>query len=500
MLTRALISVFDKTGVLELAQFLVSKNVEILSTGGTFKYLKENGVPVIEVSDVTGFEEILDGRVKTLHPIIHSGILAVRDDKKHMDTLERLGIKTIDMVVVNLYPFFEKVKEDLTFEEKVEFIDIGGPTMLRAASKNFQDVIVLSDVNDYSNIIEQLKNSGEVDYATKKKLAGKVFNLMAAYDAAISNFLLDEEYPEYLAVSYRKSMDLRYGENPHQSAAYYTSTVENGSMKDFQQLNGKELSYNNLKDMDIALKVVAEFDEIACCALKHNTPCGAAIAETVYEAYMKTFECDETSIFGGIVAFNRKVDKKTAEEMVKIFLEIVTAPEFDEDALEVLRTKKNLRVIKTTVKPQCKHELVKVDGGILVQSYDNKLIDEMKVVTEKATDAAMEKDMIFGMKVCKYVKSNAIVIVKDGQAIGIGGGQVNRIWPTIHALKMAAGRGVVLASDAFFPFSDVVEEAAKAGIKGIIQPGGSMRDQDSIDECNRNGIAMVFTGIRHFKH
>lgn len=500
MLTRALISVFDKTGVLELAQFLVSKNVEILSTGGTFKYLKENGVPVIEVSDVTGFEEILDGRVKTLHPIIHSGILAVRDDKKHMDTLDRLGIKTIDMVVVNLYPFFEKVKEDLTFEEKVEFIDIGGPTMLRAASKNFQDVIVLSDVKDYSNVIEQLKNSGEVDYATKKKLAGKVFNLMAAYDAAISNFLLDEEYPEYLAVSYKKSMDLRYGENPHQSAAYYTSTVENGSMKDFQQLNGKELSYNNLKDMDIALKVVAEFDEIACCALKHNTPCGAAIADTVYDSYIKTFECDETSIFGGIVAFNRKVDKKTAEEMVKIFLEIVAAPDFDEDALEVLRTKKNLRVIKTTAKPQSKHELVKVDGGILVQSTDDKLIDEMKVVTEKAPDAEMEKDMIFGMKVCKYVKSNAIVVVKDGQAIGIGGGQVNRIWPTIHALKLAAGRGVVLASDAFFPFSDVVEEAAKAGIKGIIQPGGSMKDQDSIDECNKNGIAMVFTGIRHFKH
>ena len=500
MLTRALISVFDKTGVLELAQFLVSKNVEILSTGGTFKYLKDNGVPVIEVSDVTGFEEILDGRVKTLHPVIHSGILAVRDDKKHMDTLDRLSIKTIDMVVVNLYPFFEKVKEDLTFEEKVEFIDIGGPTMLRAASKNFQDVIVLSDVKDYSNIIEQLKNTEEVDYATKKRLAGKVFNLMSAYDAAISNFLLDEEYPEYLAISYKKSMDLRYGENPHQSAAYYTSTVESGSMKDFQQLNGKELSYNNLKDMDIALKVVAEFEEIACCALKHNTPCGAAVAETVYDAYIKTYECDETSIFGGIVAFNRKVDKKTAEELVKIFLERVTAPEFDDDALEVLRTKKNLRVIKTTVKPQCKHELVKVDGGILVQSYDNKLIDEMKVVTEKAPDAAMEKDMIFGMKVCKYVKSNAIVVVKDGQAIGIGGGQVNRIWPTMHALKMAAGRGVVLASDAFFPFSDVVEEAAKAGIKGIIQPGGSMRDQDSIDECNKNGIAMVFTGVRHFKH
>lgn len=501
MLTRALISVFDKTGVLELAQFLVSKDVEILSTGGTFKYLKENGVPVTEVSDVTGFEEILDGRVKTLHPIIHSGILAVRGDKKHMDTLERKGIKTIDMVVVNLYPFFEKVKEDLTFEEKVEFIDIGGPTMLRAASKNFQDVIVLSDVKDYSNVIDQLKNTGEVDYATKKRLAGKVFNLMSAYDAAISNFLLaDEPYPEYLALSYKKDMDLRYGENPHQSAAYYTSTVEAGSMKDFEQLNGKELSYNNLKDLDIALKVVAEFEETACCALKHNTPCGAAIADTVYDAYMKTYECDKTSIFGGIVAFNRKVDKKTAEEMSAIFLEIVAAPDFDEDALEVLRSKKNLRVIKQTVKPQSKQELVKIDGGILVQSADDKLIDEMKVVTEKAPDAAMEKDMIFGMKVVKYVKSNAIVVVKDGQAIGIGGGQVNRIWPTIHALNLAAGRGVVLASDAFFPFSDVVDEAAKAGIKGIIQPGGSVRDQDSIDECNKQGIAMVFTGIRHFKH
>lgn len=500
MLTRALISVFDKNGVLDLAKFLVSKDVEILSTGGTYKYLKENGIAVTEVSDVTGFEEILDGRVKTLHPIIHSGILAVRSDKKHMDTLKRKDIKPIDMVVVNLYPFFEKVKEDLTFEEKVEFIDIGGPTMLRAASKNFQDVIVLSDVNDYANVIEQLKNNGEVDYATKKKLAGKVFNLMAAYDAAISNFLLDEPYPEYLALSYKKSMDLRYGENPHQSAAYYVSTVENGSMKDFEQLNGKELSYNNIKDMDIALKVVAEFDEIACCALKHNTPCGAAIADNVYDAYVKTFECDDTSIYGGIVAFNRKVDKKTAEEMVKIFLEIVAAPEFDEDALEVLKTKKNLRVIRTTVKPQSKQELVKVDGGILVQSTDDQLVSDMKVVTEKAPDDAMMKDMIFGMKVCKYVKSNAIVIVRDGQAIGIGGGQVNRIWPTIHALKRADGRGVVLASDAFFPFSDVVEEAAKNGIKAIIQPGGAMRDEESIKACNENGIAMVFTGIRHFKH
>lgn len=500
MLTRALISVFDKTGVLELANYLTANKVEILSTGGTFKYLKDNGVPVTEVSDVTGFEEILDGRVKTLHPVIHSGILAIRDNKKHMETIERKGIKPIDMVVVNLYPFFEKVKEDLTFEEKVEFIDIGGPTMLRAASKNFSDVIVLSDVNDYSNVIDQLKNNGDVDFKTRKMLAGKVFNLMSAYDAAISNFLLEETYPEYLTLSYKKSMDLRYGENPHQSAAYYTATVEPGSMRDFKQFNGKELSYNNIKDMDIAWKVVSEFDEIACCALKHNTPCGAAIADTVYDSYMKTFECDDTSIFGGIVAFNRTVDKKTAEELVKIFLEIVAAPGFDEDALEVLKTKKNLRVIECTVKPQSKMELAKVDGGILVQSADDQLVEEMKVVTENAPDEAQLKDMIFGMKVCKYVKSNAIVVVKDGQAIGIGGGQVNRIWPTIHALKMADGNGVVLASDAYFPFGDVVTEAAKGGIKAIIQPGGSINDKLSIDACNENGIAMVFTGIRHFKH
>lgn len=500
MLTRALISVFDKTGVLELANFLVSKNVEILSTGGTFKYLKENRIAVTEVSDVTGFEEILDGRVKTLHPIIHSGILAIRDNKEHMETIARKGIKPIDMVVVNLYPFFEKVKEDLTFEEKVEFIDIGGPTMLRAASKNFNDVIVLSDVNDYSEVINQIKENEDVDFVTRKKLAGKVFNLMAAYDAAISNFLLEDTYPEYLTLSYKKSMDLRYGENPHQSAAYYTATVEKGSMKDFEQLNGKELSYNNIKDMDIAWKVVSEFDEIACCALKHNTPCGAAIADSVYDAYMKTYECDNTSIFGGIVAFNRKLDKKTAEELVKIFLEIVAAPDFEEDALEVLKTKKNLRVIKCDVKPQSKMELAKVDGGILVQGADDKLVNDMKVVTKQAPDEALTKDMIFGMKVCKYVKSNAIVVVKDGQAIGIGGGQVNRIWPTIHALKMADGKGVVLASDAYFPFSDVVEEAAKGGVKAIIQPGGSINDQLSIDACNENGIAMVFTGIRHFKH
>ncbi|MBC2579210.1 bifunctional phosphoribosylaminoimidazolecarboxamide formyltransferase/IMP cyclohydrolase [Clostridium sp. DJ247] len=499
MIRRALISVFDKTGVLELASFLSNMGVEIVSTGGTYKYLIENGLKVVEVSDITGFEEILDGRVKTLHPNIHSGILAIRDNEKHMETIEKKNIKPIDLVVVNLYPFFEKVKEDLAFDEKVEFIDIGGPTMIRAAAKNFRDVIVLTDVNDYENTINQIKENGDVDFNTRKKLAGKVFNLMSAYDAAISNFLLEEEYPEYLTISYKKSMDLRYGENPHQSSAYYTSTVESGAMKDFEQLNGKELSYNNIKDMDIAWKVVNEFEEIACCAVKHNTPCGAAIGDNVYDTYLKTFECDKTSIFGGIVAFNRTVDKKTAEELAKIFLEIVIAPEFDEAALEVLKAKKNLRVIKCAVKPVSNIELAKVDGGILVQSADDKLVDELKVVTEKVPTEKEMQDLLFGMKVCKYVKSNAIVVVKDGMAKGIGGGQVNRIWPACDAMQRA-GDGVVLASDAYFPFGDIVEEAAKYGIKAIIQPGGSMRDQDSIDGCNKHGISMVFTGIRHFKH
>jgi phosphoribosylaminoimidazolecarboxamide formyltransferase/IMP cyclohydrolase len=498
-LKRALISVYNKENVLELANFLKKKGVEIISTGGTYKHLKENNIPVKEVSEITGFEEILDGRVKTLHPYIHSGILAIRDNEKHMETINKKGIEPIDIVVVNLYPFFEKVKEDLSFEDKIEFIDIGGPTMIRAAAKNFKDVIVLTDVNDYSDVMEQIEKTGDVDFKTRRKLAGKVFNLMSAYDAAISNFLLEEEYPEYLSISYKKSSELRYGENPHQSAAYYTSTMEDSPMNKFEQLNGKELSYNNIKDMDIAWKVVCEFDEIACCGLKHNSPCGVALGESVADAYKKAYECDPVSIFGGIVALNRKVDKETAEEMAKIFLEIVIAPDFDEDALEVLKKKKNLRVIKCDIKTQSKQELAKVDGGILVQSSDNKLIDEMKLVTENKPTEQQLKDMEFGMKVVKYVKSNAIVVIKDGVAKGIGGGQVNRIWAASHALERAE-EGTVLASDAFFPFGDVVQEAAKYGIKAIVQPGGSIRDQESIDECNKNGISMVFTGIRHFKH
>jgi phosphoribosylaminoimidazolecarboxamide formyltransferase/IMP cyclohydrolase len=500
MIKRALISVFNKDNILKLAKFLVGKDVEIISTGGTFKYLKDNGVQVTEISEITDFPEMLDGRVKTLHPKIHGGILAIRDNEEHMNTIEKHDIKTIDMVVVNLYPFFDKVQEDLSFEEKVEFIDIGGPTMIRAAAKNFKDVTVLTDVNDYEEVMKEIDEKGDVDFDKKRVLAGKVFNLMAAYDAAVSRFLLGEEvYPEYLNMSYKKVMDLRYGENPHQSAAYYASTSTKGSMKDFEQLNGKELSYNNIKDMDIAWKVVCDFEEPMCCAVKHNTPCGAAIAENIYDAYMRAFSCDEVSIFGGIVAVNRTLDLKTAEELGKIFLEIVIAPDFEADALEFLQKKKNLRVIKALCKPQDNREYAKVDGGMLVQAADDKLFDEVKYVTEKKPTDDEMKDLIFGMKVVKYVKSNAIVVIKDGMAKGIGGGQVNRIWPTIDALDRAKD-GVVLASDAFFPFNDIVGEAAKHGIKAIIQPGGSIRDQDSIDACNEKGISMVFTGIRHFKH
>lgn len=496
---RALISVYDKAGILEFAKFLVETGVEVVSTGGTYRYLQENSIPVTDVSEVTGAPEMLDGRVKTLHPNIHGGILAIRNNKEHMETLEKREITPIDMVIVNLYPFFDEVQNDISFEEKVEFIDIGGPTMLRSAAKSFEDVIVITDVKDYAPIKEELEKSGNLSFESRKKLAGKVFNLTSAYDAAISNFLLEGEMPEYLSVSYEKMMDLRYGENPHQNAAYYVSTTEKGGMKDFEQLNGKELSFNNIRDMDVAWKVVNEFEEIACCGLKHSTPCGVGTADTVFEAYSKAHQCDPISIFGGIVAVNKTVDAETAAEMSKTFLEIVIAPDFTEEALEILKKKKNLRIIKAKYAPCDNTEYVKVDGGILVQDSDKAFSNDFKVVTEKEASKEEMDNMIFGMKVVKHVKSNAIVVVKDGMAKGVGTGETNRIWAAKQAIERA-GDGAVLASDAFFPFRDVVDECAKAGITAIVQPGGSMRDQESIDACNEHGISMVFTGIRHFKH
>jgi phosphoribosylaminoimidazolecarboxamide formyltransferase / IMP cyclohydrolase len=504
MTKRALISVSDKTNLIPFAQFLTSQNYELVSTGGTFNYLKENGLNPIKVSDLTNFPEILDGRVKSLHPSIHGAILALRNNPVHMQTLAEHNITPIDMVIVNLYPFFENANKEISLEEKVEFIDIGGPSMLRSAAKGFFDVDVLTDANDYAKVQAEIEANKTTTLATRKYLAGKVFNLTAAYDAAISKMLLDEEYPNYLNVSYKKVADLRYGENPHQSAAYYASTVENGAMKDFEQLGGKELSFNNLRDMDLCWKVVNEFkDEMACCAVKHSTPCGLAIGTEAKQTYVDAHECDPISIFGGIVAANYTVDAATAEEMNKTFLEIVMAPDFTPEALAVFAQKKNLRIIKIKNQVSDKQVFVKVDGGILVQAADDQFSTDIKTVTTAQPTEAQLKALLFSQRLVKYVKSNAIVVTNGKQAFGIGGGQVNRIWATEQAIARAKEKfsgDLVLASDAFFPFRDVVDTCAKAGITALIQPGGSMRDQDSIDAANEHGIPMVFTGMRHFFH
>ncbi|WP_168203353.1 bifunctional phosphoribosylaminoimidazolecarboxamide formyltransferase/IMP cyclohydrolase [Oceanispirochaeta crateris] len=497
---RALISVYKKDGILELATFLKSKGWEIISTGGTFRYLSEHGLSPLEVSAITGAKEMLDGRVKTLNPVIHGGILAIRDNEEHMTTLQNEGIGTIDMVVVNLYPFFDEVDTDKSFEEKVEFIDIGGPTMLRSASKNFQDVTVLCHTEDYETVMKEMESEGDVSYETRKELAGKVFNLTSAYDGAISQFLLGrEEMPAFLNGSYAKNMDLRYGENPHQKAAFYTNTWGGGAFADFKQLGGKELSFNNIRDMDVAWKIVNEFDQMVCCGLKHSTPCGVALGRDAAEAYKRAYDCDPVSIFGGIVAINGEVTEEAAQEMIKTFLEIVVAPSFTQGALETLRKKKNLRIIQTTAKPSDPLDVVKVDGGILIQDADLSFSNDYKVVTDTTPDDSLKEDLVFGQKVVKHVKSNAIVVVKEGKATGIGTGQTNRIWAAQQAIERA-GDGTVLASDAFFPFDDVVTLCAEKGIRAIIQPGGSIRDEDSIKACNAKGIPMIFTGMRHFKH
>ncbi len=503
MQKQALISVSDKSNLLEFAKFLVEQDYKILSTGGTFKHLQDNGIEVTEVKDVTGFPEILDGRVKSLHPAIHGGIMARRSDEKHMATIAEHGINPIDIVIVNLYPFFEKMNTGLSEAEMIEFIDIGGPSMLRSSAKNFNDVTVVTDVNDYETVINEIRENGSTSIATRKLCAGKVFNLTSAYDAAISTYLLGEDFPQFLESSYEKVMDLRYGENPHQKAAYYVDKTKNGAMKDFEYLQGKELSFNNIRDMDLAYKVVSEFEETTCCAVKHSTPCGVAIGENVLEAYQKAYECDPMSIFGGIIAFNREVDANTAIELNKIFLEIVIAPAFTDEALEIFTQKKNLRIIQVKNLVSDKVTYVKVDGGLIVQSTDNQFSTELKVVTETQPTEKQMTDLVFAQKIVKWVKSNAIVVATNGQAYGIGGGQTNRIWAAQQAIARAkekVNEDLVLASDAFFPFRDVADYAAQNGIKAIIQPGGSIKDQDSIEACNEFGIPMVFTGMRHFMH
>lgn len=510
---RALISVSDKTGVVEFARELEQLGVQVISTGGTHKKLEEAGIDVTGISDVTGFPECLDGRVKTLHPAVHGGILARRDVPEHMQQLKDLNIETIDIVAINLYPFRETImKPDVTLEDAIENIDIGGPTMLRSAAKNHKDVAVVCDPADYAIVAEELRANGEVSYKTKYRLALKVFEHTAAYDAMISQYLreqIDAPLPDNVTLTFEKLQDLRYGENPHQNATYYKEIRPfRGSLATAKQLHGKELSFNNINDANGALMTLKEFTEPTVVASKHANPCGVGCGETLHEAYVRAHDCDPTSIFGGIVACNREVDKATAEEMSKIFLEIVLAPSFSEEALEILTQKKNIRLM--TIEgidepvPAGQYDMKKESGGLLIQEMDLSLYDEdaLKVVTEKAPTDKEMADMKMAMKVVKHIKSNGIVYVKDGATVGIGPGQTNRIWAAQNAIRQAESslEGAVMASDAFFPFSDCVEAAAAAGITAIIQPGGSIRDQESIDKANELGIAMVFSGQRHFKH
>jgi phosphoribosylaminoimidazolecarboxamide formyltransferase/IMP cyclohydrolase len=503
---RALISVSNKTGIVEFARGLEQLGYEIISTGGTYKVLKEAGCNVLKVSDITGFPEILDGRVKTLHPKVHGGILA-RRTPEHMKQLADNQIDPIDIVVVNLYPFRETIsKPDVSLAEAIENIDIGGPTMVRAAAKNYQDVIIIVKPEFYHPILEQLK-TGKVTQEMKFRLAMEAFSHTAAYDAMISAYLarrMGETFPDNMVIAGEKVYELRYGENPHQEACFYRNMSPGTGLPDAKQLNGKELSYNNIIDTQAALSLVREFEEPACVIIKHTNPCGTAVASTLAEAYEKAFAADPVSAFGGIIAFNRKVDLKTAEKAAEPFMEVIIAPGYDEGALHCFQAKKNLRVLELPMQSADEMQVKTVDGGFVVQENDRGEIDsaDIQYVTDiKPTPEQMEQ-LQFAWKVVKNVKSNAIVIAREGMTIGVGAGQMNRVGSAEIAIKQGGDKceGAVLASDAFFPFKDTVEQAARAGIKAIIQPGGSVRDQESIDECNKNGIAMIFTGIRHFKH
>lgn len=511
---RAIISVSDKTGIVDLAKELVSLDIELISTGGTASLLAKEGIPVTEASKITGFPECLDGRVKTLHPKIHGGILAIRDNPEHMSKIKELGIEPIDYIIINLYPFKETVqKPGVDFETCIENIDIGGPSMLRAAAKNHADVTVITDPADYAIVLEEIRKDGKTSDETRFNLAKKVFEHTAAYDTLIANYFLSQtkfpELPEKLTFTYEKISEMRYGENPHQKAYFYKNSIPvAGSLASAQQLGGKELSYNNIADTDACISLLKEFDEPTVVAVKHANPCGVGSSDNLFDAWVKAYEADSVSIFGGIVAVNREIDAKTAEEMSKIFLEVIVAPSYSQEALEILLQKKNLRVLLlpdvSKATPSSEYEIKKVIGGLLVQDRDSIVLNKAswKVVTHASPQDEQQEDLIFGMKVVKHVKSNAIVLVKNKQTVGIGPGQPNRITSTEIAIENAKEKtnGSILASDAFFPFADCVQAAAKAGIRAIIQPGGSMRDEESIEECNKNQIPMIFTGIRHFKH
>ena len=568
MAKRALISVSDKAGIEQFAKELASLGFTIISTGGTSSALNASGVATTDVQDITGFPECLDGRVKTLHPAIHGGLLAMRSKESHMAQIHEHGIQPIDILVINLYPFKKTVqKPGAKFSEAIENIDIGGPAMIRSAAKNYQDVTVIVDPDDYARVISALKDGGKPPVPLNFELARKAFEHTANYDAMIAGYLAafsasdfacggdgdgggggdsggsgdgggsdvgdaagdtgaadgvggggggesepqGPRFPEKLTFTFEKVQQMRYGENPHQASAFYSDPFPPaGSLATYKQLHGKELSYNNIGDLDGALSLLAEFDEPAAVAVKHATPCGAAVAANIYEAYLKAYESDKTSIFGGIVAVNRVIDAATAAEMGKIFLEIIAAPGYDEDAFIILSKKKNIRLLAVDTPAAARERsagsffIKKVGGGLLVQTNDDSVVDRsiIKTVTDKSPTEGELDDMCFAMAVVKHTKSNAIVLAKDFATIGVGPGQTSRIMATKIAIEIAGDRAVssVAASEALFPLDDCVEALAAAGVTAIMQPGGSINDQASIDACNRHGIAMVFTGIRHFKH
>lgn len=500
---RALISVYDKTNIINLASFLAQQNIEIISTGNTYKVLFESGIKTQEVSDYTQFPEIFDGRVKTLHPKIHGGILC--DREKHKTEMQNLAIDPIDLLITNLYPFWETVKSISNEAQIIEQIDIGGVALIRAAAKNFLFTTVISSIQDYETLKEEMvKNNNETTLAYRKYLATKAFALTANYDSNIYNWFLsqnkNDELPKFFALNGHKTQELRYGENPHQKAAFYSNQF---SEYPLNKIHGKELSYNNIIDIESAINIIVEFDNSAAVIIKHNNPCGVAIGDNSLEAYTKALSCDEISSFGGIVAFNQEVNLQLAEKLNNTFLEVVIAPSISNEALKILQGKKNVRIIINQFYKQNKRYAVKiVNGGFLVQESNDHEIKEMQKVTKCAATESEKEDLIFAWKVCKHVKSNAIVIAKNGSTIGIGTGQTSRIDSVNIAVKKAGIKchGAVLASDAFFPFSDGIIESAKCGIKAIIQPGGSLRDKEIIEAADENKIAMFFTKIRNFSH
>ena len=505
----ALISLSDKSGLDELVSFLISQDVKILSTGGTYKAIKELTSEVIEVSDFTGFKEMMDGRVKTLHPKIHAGILARRD--KDLEVLQERGYETIDLVIVNLYPFKETIAEGCSFDEAIEKIDIGGPTMIRSAAKNFKDVAVVSNPNDYSRLIEEWQNEDGISYGFRKELSQKVFQLMADYNLSISNYLKEDFANEITNYDIEKSVSLRYGENPHQSANLFTfSNLKHKNIANADILQGKELSYNNIVDADAAWECVRAFNDPACVIIKHANPCGVSESSSVFEAYDLAFKTDPTSAFGGIIALNRTLDTKTAQEInSRQFVEVIIATDYEEGALIEFAKKKNVRVLKVDLQQDNPYPGVikKVSGGILIQSDDTYAVprEDLKCVTKRQPTPDELDDLMFSWTVAKFVKSNAIVYVKNKQTIGIGAGQMSRVISADIANLKAKNeglevKGAVMASDAFFPFRDGIDKAASSGIAAIIQPGGSIRDEEVIAAADENDIAMVFTSTRHFRH